>query len=96
MKNENRTNGYKEFNLISLKIQMRKSNFCESYFDISKYAQKEKVLVGRNMLTYDHMDECGIGTDSTVMHETNQLDSYCGHQQDQQKQKKVDLRLESP
>ena len=63
MKTENRTNGYKEFNLISQKIQLRKSNFCESYFDISKYAQMEKVLVGRNMLRYDHMDECGIGTD---------------------------------
>ena len=26
----------------------------------------EKVMVCRNMLTYDHMDECGIGTDCRV------------------------------
>ena len=63
LKRENRTNGYVEFILISQKIQLRKSNFCESYFDILKYALMEKVLVGRNMLRYDHMDECGIGTD---------------------------------
>ena len=29
-----------------------------------------KVLVCQNMLTYDHMDECGIGTDcSSIGHE---------------------------
>ena len=52
-----------EFNQILQKTQQRKSNFCKSYFDISKYARMEKVLVCRNMLRYDHMDECGIGTD---------------------------------
>ena len=43
--------------------QQRKSNFCKSYFDIPKYAQMGKVLVCRNILKYDNMDECGIGTD---------------------------------
>ena len=45
------------------KPQPIKSNFCKSYFDITKYAEMEKDLVSRNMLRYDHMDECGIGTD---------------------------------
>ena len=45
------------------KPQPSKSNFCESYFDIPKYAQMEKVLVFRNMLRYEHMDKYGIGTD---------------------------------
>ena len=45
------------------KPQSSKSNFCKSYFDIPKYAQMEKVLVFRNMLRYEHMDEYGIGTD---------------------------------
>ena len=45
------------------KPQLSKSNFCESYFDIPKYAQMEKVLVFRNMLRYEHMDKYGIGTD---------------------------------
>ena len=66
-KTESRTNGYMEFILISQKIQLRKSNSREPYFDISKYAQMEKVLVGRNMLRYDHMDECGIGTDCILL-----------------------------
>ena len=45
------------------KPQPSKSNFCKSYFDIPKYAEMEKVLVFRNMLRYEHMDEYGIGTD---------------------------------
>ena len=45
------------------KPQPNKSNFCKSYFDISKYAQIEKVLVFRNMFRYEHMDKYGIGTD---------------------------------
>ena len=45
------------------KPQSSKSNFCKSYFDISKYAQMEKVLVSQNMLRYEHMDEYGIETD---------------------------------
>ena len=45
------------------KPQSSKSNFCESYFDIPKYAQLEKVLVFQNLLRYEHMDEYGIGTD---------------------------------
>ena len=45
------------------KPQLSKSNFFESYFDIPKYAQMEKVLVFRNMLRYEHMDKYGIGTD---------------------------------
>ena len=45
------------------KPQPSKSNFCKSYFDIPKYAQIEKVLVFRNMLRCEHMDEYGIGTD---------------------------------
>ena len=52
-----------EFTLNLPLRQQRKSNFCESYFDISKYAQMEKVLVFRNMLRYEHMDEYEIGTD---------------------------------
>ena len=34
-----------------------------SFFHTSKYAQMEKVLISRNMLRYNHMDECEIGTD---------------------------------
>ena len=45
------------------KPQPSKSNFCKSYFDIPKYAQMEKILVFRNMLRCEHMDEYGIGTD---------------------------------
>ena len=52
-----------EFIQNFLKPQSSKSNFCKSYFDIPKYAQMEKVLVFRNMLRYEHMDEYGIGTD---------------------------------
>ena len=48
------------------KPQPSKSNFCKSYFDIPKYAQIEKVLVFRNMLRYEHMDEYGIGTDCVL------------------------------
>ena len=49
------------------KPQPSKSNFCKSYFDIPKYAQMEKVLVFRNMLRYEHMDEYGIGTDCYIV-----------------------------
>ena len=51
------------------KPQPSKSNFCKSYFDIPKYAQIEKVLVFRNMLKYEHMDEYGIGTDCIYVRE---------------------------
>ena len=51
------------------KPQLSKSNFCESYYDIPKYAQMEKVLVFRNMLRYEHMDEYGIGTDCIYLKE---------------------------
>ena len=45
------------------KPQPSKFNFSKLYFDIRKYAQMEKVLVFRNMLRHEHMDEYGIGTD---------------------------------
>jgi len=46
--------------LILQKTQLKKMKLCKPYFDISKCAQMEKVLVRRNMLRYEHMDECGI------------------------------------
>ena len=45
-----------------------------SYFDLPKYTQMEKVLVFRNMLSYEHMDKYKIGTDCSVL-----LKTKCSH-----------------